>query len=144
MNIRSWKYEDILKISEMEKECFPKEPWSYQALVSSFSNNTFYGVACEDGDEIVGYGGITIAADSADIDNIGVGESYRRGGVGSAIIEALCEEAKKREVKKIFLEVRVSNVPAMCLYLKMGFRGLYARLRYYNDGEDALVMVKEI
>lgn len=144
MSIRKWKYEDILKISEMEKECFPKEPWSYQALVSSFSSNTFYGVVYEDEGEILGYGGITIAADSADIDNIGVSEAYRRGGKGGAIMEALSEEAKNRGVKKLFLEVRVSNVPAMSLYLKMGFRGLYARLRYYNDGEDALVMVKEI
>lgn len=30
MTIRGWKFEDILRISELEKECFPKEPWSYR------------------------------------------------------------------------------------------------------------------
>ncbi len=40
--------------------------------------------------------------------------------------------------------MRVSNVPAMSMYLKNGFRGAYARTRYYTDGEDCLVMVKEL
>ena len=42
----------------------------------------------------------------------------------------------------MFVDVRVSIGPAMALYLKQGFRGVYARPRYYADGEDALVMVR--
>ena len=67
---------------------------------------------------------------------------FCRCGRGGKILEDLVKEAEKRGVKRIFLEVRVSNAPAMSLYLKHGFRGLYARVRYYPDGEDALVMVK--
>ena len=59
-------------------------------------------------------------------------------------MEDLLEEAKKRGVKRVFLEVRVSNSSAIMLYLTSGFRGLYARSRYYPDGEDAIVMVKEL
>ncbi len=128
----------------MERECFPKEPWSYQMLVSSFQSDAFYGILSEDGGEIIGYGGITISADSADIDNIAVSEVYRGGGVGTAILTELVKEAKSRGVKKVFLEVRVSNSDAMKLYLKSGFKGVYARTRYYSDGEDGLVMVKEL
>ena len=54
MKIRPWKYEDILRISEIEKECFPKEPWSYQMLASSFGSDAFSGVVAEDGGEIIG------------------------------------------------------------------------------------------
>lgn len=128
----------------MEKECFPKEPWSYQMLVSSFQSESFYGVLCEDGGEIIGYGGITVTADSADIDNIAVTEAYRGGGVGTKILKELIKAAKKGGAKKVFLEVRVSNSNAMKLYLKNGFKGVYARTRYYSDGEDGLVMVKEL
>ena len=128
----------------MEKECFPKEPWSYQMLVSSFQNESFYGVLCEDGGEIIGYGGITVTADTADIDNIAVTEVYRGGGVGTKILKELIKAAKKGGAKKVFLEVRVSNSNAMKLYLKNGFNGVYARTRYYSDGEDCLVMVKEL
>ncbi len=144
MLIRPWKYEDILRISELEKECFPTEPWSFGMLASSFETEGFCGLLAEEGGEVIGYGGITIAADTSDIDNIAVTEQYRRGGVASAIICALCEKAKSMGAEKVFLEVRVSNSAAMSLYLKHGFKGVYARTRYYPDGEDCLVMSKEL
>ena len=144
MEIRGWKYQDILRISEIELECFPQEHWTYKMLASSFESETFKGVLAEDGGEIIGYGGITIAADSADIDNVAVTEIYRRGGVGTAIMAELLKVARENGVKKVFLEVRVSNYVAMGLYLKSGFKGVYARTRYYPDGEDCLVMVKEL
>ena len=144
MTIRKWKYEDILVISKIEEECFPQEPWSYKMLASSFETETFHGIIAEDGGDIAGYGGITVAADSADIDNIAVTEQFRNSGVGTALLNELCAVAKESGANKVFLEVRVSNSPAMRLYLKCGFKGAYARTRYYSNGEDCLVMVKEI
>lgn len=144
MTIRAWKYADILTIAELEKECFPDEPWSFQMLVSSFESETFYGVLAEDCGEIIGYGGITNAYDSADIENIAVTEAYRRSGVGSAILAELLSVAKSHGANKVFLEVRVSNATAMSLYLKNGFKGVYARTRYYSNGEDCIVMAKEL
>ncbi len=144
MLIRRWRYDDILKISELEKECFPSEPWTFKMLASSFEAENFRGVLAEDGGETIGYGGMTVAADSADIDNIAVTEAYRLSGVACAVMDGLQKIAKDEGVKKLFLEVRVSNYAAMKLYLKCGFRGAYARTRYYPDGEDCLVMVKEI
>lgn len=144
MEIRAWKYQDILRISQIEEECFAAEHWSYKMLASSFETETFRGVLVEDGGEIVGYGGITVVADTADFENVAVTEPYRRSGVGTAIVEELIKIAQDSGAKKVFLEVRVSNVAAMCLYLKNGFKGVYARTRYYPDGEDALVMVREL
>ena len=144
MIIREWKYEDILRISEIEKECFPQEPWSFKMLASTFDTESFTGLIAEDGGEVLGYGGITVAADSADIENVAVTEAYRRGGVSTAILNALCNTAKEKGAEKVFLEVRVSNSAEMSLYLKNGFKGVYARTRYYSDGEDCLVMVREL
>lgn len=144
MELRPWIYEDILAISELEKECFPKEPWSYKMLASSFENDNFLGVVAMDGGEIIGYGGITLAVDTADVDNVAVSEAYRKSGVGTAIISYLINKAAEHGAKKLFLEVRVSNSVAMSMYLKNGFKGVYARTRYYTDGEDCLVMVREI
>ncbi len=144
MQLRNWKYEDILKISQMEKECFPLEPWNFKMLASSFESDSFTGVVAEDGGDIIGYGGITVAADSADIENVAVAEPFRCCGAGTAIIAELLKTARARGVKKVFLEVRVSNSAAMRLYLKSGFKGVYARTRYYSDGEDCLVMAKEL
>ncbi len=144
MTLRKWKYEDILRISQLERECFGGEAWSYMMLVSSFETEAFIGILAEDGGEIIGYGGITAAAEVADVENIAVAEPFRRGGVGGALLEELLSQAKKRGVRKVFLEVRVSNTPALLTYLKHGFNGLYARARYYPDGEDCLVMTKEL
>ena len=144
MIIRPWKYEDILAISEMERECFPDEPWSYKMLVSSFDSENFLGVVAEEEGEIAGYGGITVAVDTADIDNVAVTEAYRNSGVATALLSELCALAKEKGAQKVFLEVRVSNSPALRLYLKNGFKGVHARTRYYTDGEDCLVMVKEV
>ncbi len=144
MIIRPWRYEDILRISQIEEECFPREPWTFKMLASSFDTETFFGVIAEDGGKIAGYGGITVAAGSADIDNIAVTEPFRHSGVGTALLSRLCETAKERGAEKVFLEVRVSNSPALSLYLKNGFIGAYARTRYYSDGEDCLVMAKEL
>lgn len=144
MTVRDWRYEDILKISELEKEIFAGEAWSYKTLATAFKAPAFLGVLCEDGGEIAGYGGVSIAADSADIGNIAVAENYRGGGIGTLLLQKLCEKSKERGVDKVFLEVRVSNSAAMQMYLKCGFAGAYARPRYYPDGEDCLVMVKNL
>ena len=142
MIIRNWKFEDILAVSHLEEENFGGEAWSYATLVSAFENPSSCGLIAEDGGEVVGYGCITCAADSSDLENVVVVEGYRRSGIGRAIVEGLLSEAKARGAEKTFLEVRVSNVAAMSMYLKCGFAGVYARTRYYSDGEDCLVMSK--
>ncbi len=143
MQIRELKFEDILTVSEMDKSCF-KESWSYGAFVDCFERDNCEMLVAEEDGEILGYGCLTLAAESADLENIAVAEEYRRGGIGSAILEKLESDAAARGVKEIWLEVRVSNSPAMAMYLKFGYIGKYARSRYYSDGEDALVMAKNL
>ncbi len=143
MTYRSWKFEDILKISELEKECF-SDPWTYRMFVEGFSSKLFYGVCAVEDGEIVGYACETILFENAEVDNIAVAESCRRRGVGKKLLKKLETEAKERGARVILLEVRVSNAPAMTMYLKEGFKGIYVRPRYYPDGEDAVVMQKEL
>ncbi|MFR5102733.1 MAG: ribosomal protein S18-alanine N-acetyltransferase, partial [Christensenellaceae bacterium] len=143
MTYRSWKFEDILKISELEKECF-SDLWTYRMFVEGFSSKLFYGVCAVEDGEIVGYACETVLFENAEVDNIAVAESCRRRGVGKKLLKKLETEAKERGARVILLEVRVSNAPAMTMYLKEGFKGIYVRPRYYPDGEDAVVMQKEL
>ena len=143
MTYRSWKFEDILKISELEKECF-SDPWTYRMFVEGFSSKLFYGVCAVEDGEIVGYACETVLFENAEVDNIAVAKSCRRRGVGKKLLKKLETEAKERGARVILLEVRVSNAPAMTMYLKEGFKGIYVRPRYYPDGEDAVVMQKEL
>ena len=143
MNGREWTTEDLAEISKLEQECF-SDPWTRRMLADSYLSDQFFGSLLEEGDSITAYGGMHIIGDEAEIELIATAEMYRRCGRGSKILDDLLEEAQKRGVKSVFLEVRVSNAPAQLMYLKKGFRGVYARTRYYPDGEDAIVMKKEL
>ncbi len=143
MNGRAWTYADLSAIAALEAECF-SDPWNLRMLAESFLSGHFFGSLLEEDGAVIAYGGMSVVEGEAEVQLIATAEMYRRCGRGGMILQDLTEEAKRRGAKRIFLEVRVSNAPAMMLYLKHGFRGLYARSRYYSDGEDALVMVKEL
>ncbi len=143
MSLRAWKLNDLDEIVSIEAECF-SDPWTRRMLADSFLSDRFVGVLLEEDGNVTAYGGMSITLDEAEIELVAVSEMYRRCGRGTQIMEELLRIAKKRKVKKVFLEVRVSNSPAQILYLKSGFRGLHCRTRYYPDGEDAVVMVKEL
>ncbi|MGN1234988.1 MAG: ribosomal protein S18-alanine N-acetyltransferase [Christensenellaceae bacterium] len=144
MSYRTWEFKDLMRISLMEKELFAKTAWTFQMLADSFHSEKFYGVCTEEDGNIVAYGSLTLGVDDAEINNIGVSEGYRGEGRGKTILGLLVKKAKEKGMERIFLEVRVSNRPAMLLYLNHGFKGVYVRPRYYPDGEDAVVMAKEL
>lgn len=143
MNGRAWQYADLGAIAALEAECF-SDPWNMRMLAESFLSGHFFGSLLEENGIITAYGGMSVVEDEAEVQLIATAEMYRRCGRGGKILEDLIGEAKRRGVRRMFLEVRVSNASAMMLYLKHGFRGLYARVRYYADGEDAIVMMKEL
>ena len=143
MNGRPWQYADIPAIAELEGECF-SDPWNHRMLAESFLSGRFYGSLLEEDGTITAYGGVSVAGEGAEVQLIAVSEMYRRCGRGGKILGDLIEIAAQKGAKRVFLEVRVSNSPAFLLYLKHGFNGLYARSRYYADGEDAIVMMKEL
>ena len=69
---------------------------------------------------------------------------YRRKGLGTAILNKALEGMREYNVKEGYLEVRVSNQPAIDLYTKLGFSTSKKSKNYYKDGEDAYIMVKEL
>lgn len=81
--------------------------------------------------------------DEADLEIVLVAKERRRQGLGGALMDALMAECAARELKKLFLEVRESNLPAVSLYKKYGFEKISQRKKYYGDGENADVMLKE-
>ena len=66
---------------------------------------------------------------------------HQHQGYGEKLLYHVMD--KLDEYSSIFLEVRKSNFPAINLYLKFGFSELGIREKYYNDGEDAIIMKRE-
>ena len=89
---------------------------------------------------VVGYAGLQVILDEGHITNVAVHPDHRRQGIGELLLLDLFEQAFPRGVLRLTLEVRASNLVARALYQKYGFEVEGRRLRYYGDGEDALIM----
>lgn len=72
--------------------------------------------------------------------SIATKEDARRRGVARALLHRMLEGGACESSSACFLEVRVSNEPAIALYRSLGFEPDGTRARYYEDGEDALMM----
>ena len=141
MIVRRAGGDDVDRIAEMEKVCFPEEPWSREMVAAEFSglNPTRYFAAEEDG-VIVAYAGIWVIPPEGYITNVAVLPECRRRGIASLVLRQMIDECLAEGVTDITLEVRVSNAPAIALYRSFGFEEAGVRRRYYQDGEDALIV----
>jgi GNAT superfamily N-acetyltransferase len=77
-------------------------------------------IAFRDG-EPVGLGNLGLRGEDAWIGGVGVVAGARRSGVGEALMRALHEEARRRGVERVWLEVIVENTAARTLYEKLGY-----------------------
>ena len=94
---------------------------------------------------VMGFIAARINADELHINNMAVREDWRQAGLGSLLLGAALEEAKRRGARRSFLEVRASNEAAQALYAKFGFSSNGRRANYYTDPtEDALVMTARL
>jgi ribosomal-protein-alanine N-acetyltransferase len=75
--------------------------------------------------------------------SIAVMEEHRGKGIGRALMEGGIEGVKASGASEMYLEVRVSNNPAIELYIKLGFNKVKTSEGYYRDGENAFIMVKD-
>lgn len=94
--------------------------------------------------QISGYIGAHVNFDDAEIITVFVDPLTRNQGVGSKLLEAMLSQLKKNQVKTVTLEVSVNNDAAIRLYTKAGFITVHTRAKYYDDGSDARVMLKEL
>ncbi|MDO5634122.1 MAG: GNAT family N-acetyltransferase [Micrococcus sp.] len=90
--------------------------------------------------EIVGYGGIMVAGDIADVQTIGTAPSAQGRGIGAAQLRWMIREATQRRAEALMLEVRATNAPAQRLYARHAFAHIHTRRGYYPGGEDAWIM----
>ncbi|MDX1611083.1 MAG: ribosomal protein S18-alanine N-acetyltransferase [Candidatus Thermoplasmatota archaeon] len=98
-------------------------------------------IVATEGEEIIGFVLGTIQrAYEARILALAVKPSWRRKGIATQLTERFLERFARFGVRRVTLEVRVSNEPAIGLYQRMGFEKKGMLERYYGDGEDAYVM----
>jgi [ribosomal protein S18]-alanine N-acetyltransferase len=90
---------------------------------------------------LIGIGCLWAILEEAHIIMLALHPQFQRQGLGQALLWALLKSAHDRQLERSTLEVRDSNLAAVSLYKKFGFKEAGRRKRYYEDtGEDALVM----
>lgn len=131
-------------VHTIETLCF-SQPWSEAALLSELDNPLACFLLIEQEGTTAAYGGMHCVAEEAYVANIAVHPDYRGRGLGKAITTALIEEAAKRGMSTISLEVRQSNGTAIGLYNSLGFALIGKRPGFYeHPREDALIMTHTI
>ncbi len=144
MILREAVVADAEGLHEIEKECFA-EPFSAEGLARDIESRhrSLYFVIEEQG-ELIGYAAGWITLDEGEIIAVAVKPTWRRDGNGKALVSKLIKSLWKVGAKKIFLEVRFSNLGAIELYRRFGFTVVATRKDYYTSPvEDAYVMVLE-
>jgi len=122
-------------------------PWTRGNFIDVLNSGYVCRVDETDSGEIRGYAILMPAADEAELLNIGVAAAQQRKGLGRAMLGEMLETACGMNMKRVFLEVRPSNIAAIALYRSAGFSEIGMRRDYYrNVGgcEDALVMACEL
>ena len=90
--------------------------------------------------KIVGFAGIKIILDEAELMNIVVHNSYLRQNIASILLNKIFNFCKENNIKKINLEVNEKNIPAINLYKKFNFIEVGRRKKYYDNKNDAILM----
>ena len=139
IDVRRLTYPDLPQVVAIERRVF-SAPWSLAMFVLELSKPSGISLAAEIDRELVGYL-ICSRYDTAwHVMDVAVDVDRRRRGIASALLAALIERIGDPGAQ-LTLEVRRSNLPAIALYERFGFRSAGVRRRYYADnGEDAIVM----
>lgn len=148
LDIRRAQQEDLLGLAVLEKEIF-SDAWSEKSLLETWNQknaeifiaNNAQKEEVKDRCRIAGYVIFYYVLDEGEIARIAVSPDMRRCSAATQIFQFLKEFCKKKEIKKIMLEVRESNEPARAFYKKCGFTEDGIRKNYYeNPKENAVLM----
>ena len=128
---------DLSKVVDLENICFPKGGWTlaqfrYELLENPFSNLLVF----EENQAIIGYIDWWITYEQAPA-------SWKQG-IGQQLLNEALQNAIEEECENMTLEVRISNERAIQFYEKNGFISVNTRKNYYDDGENAYLMIKPL
>lgn len=142
--MRAATIDDIDRIAALEFAAF-SNPWARDALADELARSWARVVVSEDPEgRVAAFMNYWRVADEIHLMNIATDPALLRRGYARALMDALMDAARAERLAQVLLEVRVSNAPAIALYVRYGFVELARRPKYYDDGEDAVVMVAKV
>ncbi len=144
VRLRRLEIGDLDAIERIERASYPT-PWSRSMFATELAKPSSLSLgALDDADRLVGYLVLSRYVDAWHVMNVAVAPESRRKGVATALLRRLLDDTRHDAQRGYTLEVRVSNVGAIALYERFGFRTKGVRRGYYTDNrEDALIMWRD-
>ena len=146
IKIEKMTISDLTSIKDILQTDFD-DFWTYKILEDELNSPNSYYLVVKSQDklhtDIVGFAGIKVILDEADIMNIVVKKSERNNHIGSFLLENLINLSKELNCKSLSLEVNEENIPAISLYKKFGFEQVGFRKNYYKN-KNGIVMIKHL
>ena len=149
-NLKEFEYdyfgeEDIDIVLDIERQSNPF-PWTIKNFKDCIEKG-YYSLVLKEAKQVIGFAILSVSTEESHLLNIGLTALRRGQGLGRELLEKMIMAAEIMGSKKIFLEVRVSNIIAIDLYKASGFKEIGLRKNYYRikDGrEDAILMSKSL
>ena len=134
---------DLPSMMRIERGVF-EYSWSASLMKDSIlsAHTETWGVFSAD-EQLIGFVIISSIFDEAEILNFAIARDKQKQGFGQKLLAYIMNHLAYKEIQKLFLEVRVTNIPAISIYKKYGFEQISIRKDYYRVGdshEDALVL----
>ena len=141
MNIRTADLDDLNEIYSIEKKVF-NDYWSLDLIKSEIIEKKYSRVTViELKKKIIGYIFQRKIYDENHIINLAIDIPYQHRGYGKFLLMKILE--KDDNDTNVFLEVKEANLPAVKLYIDLGFEEVDRKERYYSDGSNAIFMLKK-
>ena len=135
--------QDIPAVMEIENRSFPT-PWSASSFRYEIDENpyaTLFVVRSPEPPAVIAFACVWVIDEEMKINNIAVHPTWRQRRIATRLLRFLLDFGASQGCGEASLEVRPSNVGALALYRRSGFRQVGRRRRYYTDThEDAIVM----
>ena len=142
MRLREMSLADLDAIMHIEQRVHV-HPWTRGNFTDALNSGYVCKIYEREG-EMSGYAVLMPAVDEAHLLNISIAAEYQRRGLGLKLLHEIITIARGLDMRRMLLEVRLSNVAALGLYNKAGCTELSLRRGYYpavnNRREDAIVM----
>jgi len=151
--IREATLKDIPTVMDINRKCLP-ENYTQSFFIQHYRKFPKAFIVAEVNGSVVGYimcrieYGISnfkfALSKKGHVISIAVLPQYRRMGIGYNLMIKAMEAMKNYGATEVYLEVRVSNYPAIRLYEKLNYTIVNRIQGYYADGEDAYVMARQL
>ena len=143
LDLSQMTHEDLKSIKDILYSDFDNF-WTYEVLKDELSSEISKYFVCKINDIVVGFCGIKITLDTAEIMNIVIKKDFRGQGLSDQLLSYVINICKQLNIKSINLEVNVENTIAINLYKKYNFVKVGLRKKYYDNTTDALLMTLDL